>query len=177
MVLRICNIPRRVTGRREATPCMAFHTAPLAAWTQRRVFHTSMRLARHFYNAKEQTVHSRQTRWLHVFAVAVYAAGVRQRAAVNGETPPVDGASCAVSRCAAVAGQMALTYPADVAEAAQWSRAHAQQKGDAAVQMLEDEPCSDRAWLVAFPQVIIMMGRSPTGCRIWAMRSWRNRRT
>ena len=35
---------------------------------------------------------------------------------------------------------MASTYPADVAEAAKWSRAHSEQKGDDAVKMVENEP-------------------------------------
>jgi len=57
---------------------------------------------------------------------------------------------------------MAATYPADVAEAAKWSRAHADQKGDDAVKMVENEPWDPSVRsLVAFPQVIIMMGEKP----------------
>jgi Protein of unknown function (DUF3300) len=57
---------------------------------------------------------------------------------------------------------MASTYPADVAEAAEWSKAHPDTKGDAAVQQVQD-----RAWeasvqsLVAFPQVLAMMRERP----------------
>ncbi len=57
---------------------------------------------------------------------------------------------------------MASTYPADVAEAAAWSKAHPDDKGDAAIQKVESQ-----AWeasvksLVAFPQVLAMMGDKP----------------
>ena len=57
---------------------------------------------------------------------------------------------------------MASTYPAEVAEAAKWSRAHSEQKGDDAVKMVENEPWDPSVQsLVAFPQVIIMMGEKP----------------
>ena len=57
---------------------------------------------------------------------------------------------------------MASTYPADVAEAAKWSRAHSDIKGDDAVKMVENEPWDPSVQsLVAFPQVIIMMGEKP----------------
>ena len=57
---------------------------------------------------------------------------------------------------------MASTYPADVAEAAKWSRAHADDKGDAAVEKVQDQPWDPSVQsLVAFPQVIIMMGEKP----------------
>jgi hypothetical protein len=57
---------------------------------------------------------------------------------------------------------MAATYPADVAEAAKWSRAHAEVKGDDAVRMVENEPWDPSVKsLVAFPQVIITMGENP----------------
>ena len=57
---------------------------------------------------------------------------------------------------------MASTYPVDVAEAAKWSRAHSEQKGDDAVKMVENEPWDPSVQsLVAFPQVIIMMGEKP----------------
>ena len=57
---------------------------------------------------------------------------------------------------------MAATYPADVAEAAKWSRANAEQKGDAAVKMVESQPWDPSVQsLVAFPQVVIMMGEKP----------------
>src|SRR5262245_2209191 len=35
---------------------------------------------------------------------------------------------------------MAATYPADVADAAKWSKANKDQKGDAAVKMVQDQP-------------------------------------
>jgi len=57
---------------------------------------------------------------------------------------------------------MASTYPADVAEAAKWSRAHADDKGDAAVEKVQDQPWDPSVQsLVAFPQVVIMMGEKP----------------
>jgi hypothetical protein len=57
---------------------------------------------------------------------------------------------------------MASTYPADVAEAVAWSKAHPDDKGDAAIKKVEGQ-----AWeasvksLVAFPQVLAMMGARP----------------
>ncbi len=109
-------------------------------------------------------MHSRQTRWLHLFAVAV----VMLPAFASGQqfgTEQLDQLTAPVALYPdALLSQvlMASTYPADVAEAAQWSRAHAEQKGDAAVQMVEDEPWDPSvASLVAFPQVIIMMGEKP----------------
>jgi Protein of unknown function (DUF3300) len=61
---------------------------------------------------------------------------------------------------------MASTYPADVVEAAKWSRAHADSKGDDAVKMVENEPWDPSVQsLVAFPQVIIMMGEKPEWVR------------
>jgi len=61
---------------------------------------------------------------------------------------------------------MASTYPADVAQAAVWSRAHAESKGDEAVQMVENQPWDPSVKsLVAFPQVIIMMGEKPDWVR------------
>ena len=57
---------------------------------------------------------------------------------------------------------MASTYPSDVTEAAKWSAAHKDAKGDAAVNQVENE-----AWdpsvksLVAFPQVLDQLGKQP----------------
>ncbi len=57
---------------------------------------------------------------------------------------------------------MAATYPADVIEAAKWSKANPDQQGDAAVKAVEGQ-----AWdpsvksLVAFPQVLAMMSAKP----------------
>src|SRR5262249_37032714 len=57
---------------------------------------------------------------------------------------------------------MASTYPDAVAEAAKWSRAHSEEKGDAAVEKVQDQPWDPSVQsLVAFPQVIIMMGEKP----------------
>ena len=57
---------------------------------------------------------------------------------------------------------MASTYPADVAEAAKWSRANSDKKGDDAVKLVESQPWDPSVQsLVAFPQVIIMMGEKP----------------
>lgn len=58
---------------------------------------------------------------------------------------------------------MAATYPKDVAEAAAWARANPDEKGDAAVALVEDKPWDPSVQsLVAFPQVVVMMGENPT---------------
>lgn len=57
---------------------------------------------------------------------------------------------------------MAATYPSDVADATKWSKQNPDQKGDDAVKAVESQ-----AWdpsvkaLVAFPQVLAMMGDKP----------------
>ncbi len=57
---------------------------------------------------------------------------------------------------------MACTYPADVAEAVIWSKNHPEQKGDAAVQAVQNEPWDPSVMsLAAFPQVLDMMGSQP----------------
>jgi len=57
---------------------------------------------------------------------------------------------------------MAATYPADVADAAKWSKANAKQQGDAAVKAVDSQPWDPSVKaLVAFPQVIQMMGEKP----------------
>lgn len=57
---------------------------------------------------------------------------------------------------------MASTYPTDVAEAAKWSRANPDAKGDEAVTMVQNQPWDTSVQsLVAFPQVTIMMGEKP----------------
>jgi hypothetical protein len=57
---------------------------------------------------------------------------------------------------------MAATYPADVAEAAKWSKANPDQKGDAAVKMIQDKPWDPSVQsLVAFPQILQVMGDQP----------------
>ena len=57
---------------------------------------------------------------------------------------------------------MASTYPADVAEAVQWSKENPDQDGDAAVEAVEDKSWDPSVMsLVAFPQVLNMMGEQP----------------
>lgn len=57
---------------------------------------------------------------------------------------------------------MASTYPADVAEAAKWSKANPKQQGDAAVKAVESKSWDPSVKsLAAFPQVLAMMGGKP----------------
>jgi len=57
---------------------------------------------------------------------------------------------------------MASTYPAQVEEAAKWSKDHPDMKGDAAVEAVQDQAWDPSvASLVAFPQVLDMMGSKP----------------
>jgi hypothetical protein len=57
---------------------------------------------------------------------------------------------------------MASTYPADVKEAAAWSKAHPDTKGDAAIEQVKDKEWeASVASLVAFPQVLAMMDAKP----------------
>src|SRR6187402_2847786 len=57
---------------------------------------------------------------------------------------------------------MASTYPADVKEAAAWSKAHPDTKGDAAIEQVKDKEWeASVASLVAFPQVLAMMDGKP----------------
>lgn len=57
---------------------------------------------------------------------------------------------------------MASTYPADVAEAAKWSKANDKLKGDDAVKAVADKPWDPSVQsLVAFPQALAMMGDKP----------------
>jgi hypothetical protein len=57
---------------------------------------------------------------------------------------------------------MASTYPADVKEAAEWSKAHPDAKGDDAVKQVENQPWDPSVQsLVAFPQVLAMMREKP----------------
>jgi len=70
---------------------------------------------------------------------------------------------------------MASTYPSDVAEAVTWAKANQSLKGDDAVKAVENQPWDPSVQsLVAFPQVLAIMGEKPSGCRTWAMRSWRS---
>ena len=57
---------------------------------------------------------------------------------------------------------MASTYPADVAEAVKWSKDNPDQEGDAAVETVQDKSWDPSVMsLVAFPQVMTMMGDQP----------------
>ncbi|MBX9800109.1 MAG: DUF3300 domain-containing protein [Burkholderiaceae bacterium] len=57
---------------------------------------------------------------------------------------------------------MAATYPADVADAAKWSAAHANMKGDDAVKAVDAQQWDPSVKaLVGFPQVLQMMGQKP----------------
>ncbi|MDH4018185.1 MAG: DUF3300 domain-containing protein [Xanthomonadales bacterium] len=57
---------------------------------------------------------------------------------------------------------MAATYPVDVAEAVKWSAANPDQEGDAAVEAVQDKSWDPSVMsLVAFPQVLTMMGEQP----------------
>ena len=57
---------------------------------------------------------------------------------------------------------MAATYPADVADAAKWLKANPGQKGEAAVKAVANQPWDPSVQsLVAFPQVLEMMGAQP----------------
>jgi len=57
---------------------------------------------------------------------------------------------------------MASTYPADIASAVQWSKDNPDQDGDAAVEAVQDESWDPSVMsLVAFPQVLTMMGEQP----------------
>ena len=58
---------------------------------------------------------------------------------------------------------MASTYPADVKAAAEWSRAHPDEKGDAAVTKVDGQEWDPSVKsLVAFPQVLAMMRERPS---------------
>jgi hypothetical protein len=57
---------------------------------------------------------------------------------------------------------MASTYPADVAEAVKWSKDNPKQEGDVAVDAVQDKSWDPSVMsLVAFPQVLTMMGEQP----------------
>jgi len=57
---------------------------------------------------------------------------------------------------------MASTYPAEVADAAKWSKANPKQKGDAAVTAVQDKPWDNSVKsLVAFPQALATMAEKP----------------
>jgi hypothetical protein len=57
---------------------------------------------------------------------------------------------------------MASTYPSDVAEAVTWAKANQSLKGDDAVKAVESQPWDPSVQsLVAFPQVLAIMGEKP----------------
>ena len=57
---------------------------------------------------------------------------------------------------------MASTYPKDVAEATEWAFANRSLKGDDAVKAVQDKPWDPSVQsLVAFPQVLAMLGEKP----------------
>ncbi len=57
---------------------------------------------------------------------------------------------------------MASTYPTNVIQAVQWSRDHPQSQGDAAVTQVANEPWDPSVKsLVAFPQLLALMGEDP----------------
>lgn len=57
---------------------------------------------------------------------------------------------------------MASTYPANISEAVQWSKDNPKQEGDAAVKAVQDKSWDPSVMsLVAFPQVLEMMGKQP----------------
>ncbi|HQD14482.1 MAG TPA: DUF3300 domain-containing protein [Ottowia sp.] len=61
---------------------------------------------------------------------------------------------------------MATTYPDDFAAAAAWSKSHPNDKGDAAVKMVENQPWDPSVTsLVAFPDVLITFGAQPEWVR------------
>ncbi|EHW3235542.1 DUF3300 domain-containing protein [Escherichia coli] len=57
---------------------------------------------------------------------------------------------------------MASTYPANVAQAVQWSHDNPLKQGDAAIQSVSDQPWDASVKsLVAFPQLMALMGENP----------------
>jgi hypothetical protein len=61
---------------------------------------------------------------------------------------------------------MASTYPADVADAAAWSKANPKATGDAAVKQVESQPWDPSVQsLVAFPEALAQMGLHPDWVR------------
>jgi len=57
---------------------------------------------------------------------------------------------------------MASTYPADITEAVKWSKDNPDQDGDSAVEAVQDKSWDPSVMsLVAFPQVLTMMGEQP----------------
>lgn len=62
---------------------------------------------------------------------------------------------------------MATTYPGEVGEAVSWSKAHPDAKGDDAVKQVANQPWDPSVQaLVAFPQVLALLGQDP----VWVQR-------
>ena len=62
---------------------------------------------------------------------------------------------------------MATTYPGEVGEAVNWSKAHPDAKGDDAVKQVANQPWDPSVQaLVAFPQVLALLGQDP----VWVQR-------
>ena len=58
---------------------------------------------------------------------------------------------------------MASTYPASVIQAAQWSKDNPKMQGDAAIQAVSGQPWDASVKsLVAFPQLMSLMGENPS---------------
>ena len=58
---------------------------------------------------------------------------------------------------------MASTYPASVIQAAQWSKNNPKMQGDAAIQAVSGQPWDASVKsLVAFPQLMSLMGENPS---------------
>lgn len=61
---------------------------------------------------------------------------------------------------------MASTYPANVAQAVQWSHDNPLKQGDAAIQAVSGQPWDASVKsLVAFPQLMALMGETRNGCK------------
>jgi hypothetical protein len=62
---------------------------------------------------------------------------------------------------------MATTYPGEIGEAVNWSKAHPDAKGDDAVKQVANQPWDPSVQaLVAFPQVLALLGQDP----VWVQR-------
>jgi hypothetical protein len=111
---------------------------------------------------------SRPARWLRLLAMllalSALAAGARAQEAVFSKEQLDQMLAPVALYPDSLLSQvlMASTYPADVTEAAKWSKANPSQKGDAAVKAVESKGWDPAvASLVAFPQALAMMGAKP----------------
>jgi hypothetical protein len=116
-------------------------------------------------------MHSRLLRAAAAFMVACLLAAGAARAA---EPPPFTAANLDQMLASialfpdALLSQvlMASTYPSDVAQAVDWAYANRQLEGDAAVTAVQDKPWDPSVQsLVAFPQVLAMLGENPQWVR------------